>query len=200
MKALHWSLLFVFALTASSSPAAPVIQFSDVELRVGEMKSFQVNVVGGDAIQGLNLVFQIGDGGAIIGGKDTKPIISSIDLITGTIFEGNNTGQTVVFGDPGLIQSHSITTSTGTVSANGVLATVTLDGRSLTLADAGTTVSYGLASPGFATTDFAGIPATLEGTNGTLSNITITAIPEPSSIFVIGLVGAATVITRRRRR
>lgn len=200
-----WPLLSVVAccFIVSDVTAAPVIRLPDVELRIGEIKSFQIDVVGGDAVQGLNFYLQIGDGGAVLGGTDTAPIVSDVDLISGTIFDGNNTGQTRSLIEP-LVHGHNITTTAAppeTVAAFGTLATITLDGRSLTLADAGKQINYQLGIPSIgATTDFAGVAATLEGTGGTFSTITITAIPEPTGVAFLALAGSVVALRRRRRR
>jgi hypothetical protein len=82
-------------------------------------------VTGGEPISGIDLFVQIGDGGAVVGGDDTGPIITNLDLVTGAIFATNNSG---VFTDPTpLIWGATTTTTSGTVSASGVLATLTID-------------------------------------------------------------------------
>jgi hypothetical protein len=82
-------------------------------------------VTGGEPISGIDLFVQIGDGGAAVGGDDTGPIITNLDLVTGAIFATNNSG---VFTDPTpLIWGATTTTTSGTVLASGVLATLTID-------------------------------------------------------------------------
>jgi hypothetical protein len=85
----------------------------------------QIQVSGGEAVSGIDLFVQVGDGGATVGGDDTGPKITNLDLVTGTIFAANHTD---VFTDPApLIWGATTTTNTGTVAANGVLATLTID-------------------------------------------------------------------------
>jgi hypothetical protein len=85
----------------------------------------QILVSGGQPVSGIDFFVQVGDGGAAGGGDDTAPIITSVDLLTGTIFASNNTG---VFTDPTpLLWGATTTTSSGTVAADGLLATLTID-------------------------------------------------------------------------
>jgi hypothetical protein len=85
----------------------------------------QIQVTGGEAVSGIDLFVQVGDGGTTVGGDDTGPKITNVDLVTGTIFAANHTD---VFTDPApLIWGATTTTNTGTVLANGLLATLTID-------------------------------------------------------------------------
>jgi hypothetical protein len=82
-------------------------------------------VTGSDAVSGIDFFVQVGDGGATVGGDDTGPRITQVDLVSGTIFAGNNTG---VFVDPApLIWGATTTTVSGSVSADGVLGRLTID-------------------------------------------------------------------------
>ena len=92
-------------------------------------------VNGGEQIAGEDFFAQIGDGGAFLGGSNTKPAFTNVDVLSGTIFAANNNG---AFGDPNgtpsgsnaahpLIWVDGTTTVSGTVSASGLLATLTLD-------------------------------------------------------------------------
>ena len=49
-------------------------------------------VSGSDAVSGVDFFVQVGDGGATVGGDDTGPTITQVDLVSGTIFAANNTG------------------------------------------------------------------------------------------------------------
>jgi hypothetical protein len=85
----------------------------------------RIHVTGGEAVSGIDFFVQIGDGGAAVGGSDTGPKITSVDLETGTIFDMNNTG---IFTDPTpLLWGATTTSASGTVAANGLLATLTID-------------------------------------------------------------------------
>ena len=92
-------------------------------------------VSGGEPVAGEDFFAQIGDGGAFLGGIDTKPAFTNLDVLGGTIFAANNNG---AFGDPNgtppgsnaahpLIWVDGTTTVSGTVAAGGLLATMTLD-------------------------------------------------------------------------
>jgi hypothetical protein len=92
-------------------------------------------VSGGEQVAGEDFFAQIGDGGTFIGGSNTKPAFTNVDVINGTIFAANNNGP---FGDPNgtppgsnaahpLIWVDGTTTANGTVVAGGLLATLTLD-------------------------------------------------------------------------
>jgi hypothetical protein len=90
----------------------------------------QILVSGGEAVSGVDFFVQVGDGGTAGGGDDTGPIITNLDLLTGTIFAANNTG---VFTDPTpLLWGATTTTSSGSVSASGLLATLTIDTTGIT--------------------------------------------------------------------
>jgi hypothetical protein len=85
----------------------------------------QIFATGGEAVSGIDFFVQIGDGGPTVGGDDTGPTITSLDLVNGTIFAANNSG---VFTDPApLIWGAATTTTSETVPVNGLLATLTID-------------------------------------------------------------------------
>jgi hypothetical protein len=88
-------------------------------------QSVQILVSGGEAVSGIDLFVQVGDGGATAGGDDTRPVITHLDLVTDTIFASNNTGAFV--DSTPLLWGATTTTANGSVSANGVLATLTID-------------------------------------------------------------------------
>ena len=90
----------------------------------------QIQVTGGEAVSGIDLFVQVGDGGTTVGGDDTGPKITQLDLVTGTIFAANHTD---VFTDPApLIWGATTTTTSGTVAASGLLATLTIDTTGIT--------------------------------------------------------------------
>lgn len=144
-----------------------------------------IRVRGGDSIAGEDFFAQIGDGGTFVGGIDVGPIFTSVDIIGSSIFAGNHTG---AYGDPSgippgnnshhpLIWVDGTIAETGTVAADGLLATLTIDTSGLT---SGTfpLVLTGVATAlgPFSTTlrDANGDPISLTVTNGTL---TISALP-----------------------
>ena len=87
-------------------------------------------VTGGDAVAGVDLFVQVGDGGPVAGGDDAGPTITAVDLFTDAIFAANNSG---AFTDPTpLLWGATTTTLAGTVVALGRLATLTIDTTGLT--------------------------------------------------------------------
>jgi hypothetical protein len=84
----------------------------------------QFLVSGIDSIAGEDLTFEINDG-------TSGPTITAVNILTGTIFAANNTGQNG-FGIPtsgtytGRVAIASTTTNSGTVVDNGLLATLTI--------------------------------------------------------------------------
>jgi hypothetical protein len=189
-------VMFLPAL-ATEAWSGPVIDIGSIYVAPDTTHMFAVSVTGGDAVQGLNFYIQLGDGGTILGGTDTRPIFTSVDIVgVGTIFQPNNTGQNDA-GVYDLLWATTTTTFSGEVNAEGVLAYVTID-------TAGTTVgeSYALRLTdvsGF-DTDFAGVD--IDITNGTIYIVSDDGdndiVPEPVSLGIAGLV-IAGLSTRRRR-
>ena len=87
-----------------------------------------IYVDGDDAVQGLNFQIQIDDG--VLPPGQTAPKITAVDITTGTIFGSSNNGSHGDLSEP-MIWARSTTTdeelSTATVTADGLLATVTID-------------------------------------------------------------------------
>jgi hypothetical protein len=172
----------------------PLINVGTHELQPGTPnQTVPIYVSGGDAVEGLNLYVGVGDGGALLGGTDgSAPAITGLDIVTGTIFGANNTGQqtpnqTVQF------WSASTTTNSGSVSASGLLATIIVDTTGFT---AGNSYDLMLASYPAATgvpdSDFGGVP-------GTFINGTLTIVPEPGALGLLAALAGAALLHRRRR-
>jgi len=134
-------------------------------------QAVQLFVNGGDSVQGMNLYTLITDGfPAVPGSTQNGPNITGINLTTGTIFSGNNTGAMFTSSDQYWISQ--ISTSTGTVAANGLIATLTVDTTGFNSGSG--PFSLKLSGTPDGNTDFAPVPVTI--TNGQL-----TIIPEPST-------------------
>jgi hypothetical protein len=116
----------LFVCSAGSAARAAAVT-AGTHVLAPDMAGQQVPILvsGGEAVSGIDFFVQVGDGGTTVGGDDTGPRITQVDLTSGTIFASNNTG---VFLDPApLIWGATTTTESGSVSASGVLATLTID-------------------------------------------------------------------------
>ncbi len=169
--------------------ATPEIVVGEHELLADTANQLiEIMVSGGDSVQGLNLRLQVADGGTHpdAGGSIDGPKISNVDLVTGTIFDGNNTGQNDLLSLP-QVSVQSITTANGMVAADGLLATVLIDTTGFTEGEFDLWAGDTLDGP----TDFAGIPASI--TDGS-----IRIVPEPAS-FVGLLTGLGAICAALRR-
>ncbi len=136
-------------------------------------QTIAIYVSGGDAVEGLNFNAQVADGGPELGGSVDGPAITAVDLTTGAIFGGNSSGPQNILQLLGLnypqAAVYTVTTASGTVAADGLLATLTIDTTGFA---SGSTFDLKLAGTFNGDTDFAGIPIAI--TNG---HITLNAAP-----------------------
>lgn len=100
-------------------------------------QSIPVYVTGLEAVDGADLFVQVADGGPEASGLVDGPALSNVDILNGTIFEGNNEGETgagqIV---PQFWDSSTATTEQiPTVLGDGLLATITLDTTGFFAAD-----------------------------------------------------------------
>ena len=159
-------IVAAMSLTFGIARATPTVTVGNHTLLPGlANQSFTIPVSGGDAVQGENVDVQVADGGPPAGGTIVGPAITNLDLVTGTIFTPNNSGQQnpppnqIV---PQFRNASVVTTGSGTVSASGTLASVTFD---TTPASAGV-YALRLGNTLNGSTDFAGVNANI--TNGNL--------------------------------
>ena len=164
-------------------------------------QEIQLNVSGSGAVAGLNFFVQVGDGFPDFGGTTDGPNIAAVDVIgtvsEPTIFFGNNTGQT----DPGSGQQigiRNISTSSGTISPNGLLAILIIDTTGFSSGTFGLSLSNGGIPAGteFLDSVAALLPATLID-----GFINITPVPEPTFVAMVagGALGAFALVRRLRR-
>lgn len=170
--------LLVLSLVACSAPTvahAITIQVGHYLLAPNQPgQTIDVMVTGGEMVSGVNIFTQIGDGGpeladyGLPAGVD-GPGITAVDLKSGSIF-ANVPDPAVDQGSlPQLaVWSLGIAAPGGKVSANGRLATLTIDTTGFTAGRWTLQLSDVLAqlSSGPFATDFAGIPADV--TNGSI--------------------------------
>ncbi len=140
-------VVFVFATAAI---ATPTINAGDLIIALNSAgETVCVDVTGGDAVQGLE--FNI-----LVGGGTSGPAITGVDVLNGTVFDGNNGG-----GFAGYVNTYDaykgVVTAAGTVAADGKIATITFDSTGIT--------SYGIYDFSLTNTEgpthFAGIAANL---------------------------------------
>lgn len=155
----------------------------------------------GEIAAGLNLNFVVDDGGSVAGGiNGNSPTITSIDLKPiGGLFSNPliTDSQSNVLSTPKLFQVTLAVTTVAlrpVITPNVLLARVTLNTTGFT---SGTWVLdlNGIPAVGLPSSDFAGAATTVN--NG---SITITAVPEPSSLMAIGVFFGVALASRRRRR
>jgi hypothetical protein len=197
-------LAFVILLgLAVVSQAAPTIVVGGHLLApntAGQEIDIMVNSAPSQNVQGTDLNAQVADGGAPAGGSAVGPTISGNLVGPGTLFNGNNTGDT----DAGSVPMgyyHSTTTASGTVTINNtnqLLVRLFID-----------TTGFGPGSPGDlgpgkwslnmmntanGPTDFGPVAAAI--TDGFIQ-----IVPEPTSIVMalFAVAGLGAVVIRRRR-
>jgi hypothetical protein len=151
-----------------------------------------INVTGtNDLLQGLNFNAVSGDGGPELGG--TPGPTFTADILTGTIFAGNNTGVTTNAIFPQAVQL-STTTNTGTVNSLGRLATLHLSTSNLAPGVYALDL-FGSLAGDTELLDQTGMPIT----TGVFTNGTVTVVPEPSTA-ILGAFGLVSVVAWRLRK
>jgi hypothetical protein len=90
-----------------------------------------IQVTGGEAVSGVDLFLQVGDGGTAAGGDDVGPTITAMDFGGIGIFAANNTG--VFMDSTPLLWGATTTTNPGTtVPANGRLVILAVSTAGIT--------------------------------------------------------------------
>jgi hypothetical protein len=184
MRRCVWTIFAAAILSAAPSRAAVIFVGDNILASNTPDQTVQIFVTGHDAVQGLNFYAQIADGGPEAGGVVDGPNITAVDVLSNTIFAPNNEGQQ----NPGSLPqlaARTTTTLSGTVDAEGLLATLTIDTTGFT------TGSWPLKLTGTlnGSTDFAGLPISI--TDGSIS------LPEPG--FVSTVIGIGLMLRRRRK-
>ena len=154
----------------------------------------------GQNIDSFDLFMQIGDGGAPLGGTDTGPGLTGVDLgDPGTVFEGGQRGTFNAASQTPLLWADLIENQLATF--DGVVGTLIFDttgfgpGTILPIRFEGISVG-GEELNTFFSTNGADIRQVTSASNGTIR--IIAAVPEPAgAIIILAFVGVAGL--RRRR-
>lgn len=158
----------------------------------------QIHVTGGEAVDGLDFFLQVADGGPEVGGSIDGPAITNVDIFTATAFDGNNTGEHADGSLTPQFWQSGTSTKSGTVTADGPLATVTIDTTGFFSTDAVTTWHLKMADTFMGDSRLESPPPRVSTviTNGSI------LVPEPSHLggLVLGGMCLAWLRARRRRR
>jgi hypothetical protein len=107
---------------AACAHASPVIEVGTHHVAPYANQKVRIDVTGGQAVAGMNFMAQLPDGG---------PLLTDVDILSETIFAGNNHG--LYAGS--YLHDHQVyqgvVTASGTVSADGRIATLTFDADGL---------------------------------------------------------------------
>jgi len=188
-----------YALTA-------VIAIGDHVLLAGEPdQAIEIRVSGDRAVQGLEFFLQVADGGPSVGGAVTGPVIAVADIFgpphrpdnPATIFTGNHTGEASMgpWG-PHFWQSGT-TTASGTVLADGLLATVVFDAGGLSADDPNNPFDLKMAGTLMGNSSFADEqPVTILNGRLILKQRPLAEIAEPGSVPAGGTVTLSGLASR----
>ena len=186
-------VVVVVALVRIDALGAPMIDVGHHDLQPNlSGQEIRLYVHGGDVIKGVTLNVQIGDG-------ETGPIITDVNLVDGTPFMGNSLGHSFGWGPGEGAVSVGTTTLTGSVNAGGatnaakqLLAVLTIDTTGFFEGTFDLTVAETLdGKTRFA--DASSLPLLPTVTNGSM-----TIVPESVSLALLSL-GSVAMLSRRRR-
>jgi len=187
-KALSGAWLIVLLAGLSTPTNAGIIVGTHELLPNTPAQQIEIFVTGGDAVDGINFNIQIEDGT----GATPSPPFTRLDILTGTIFAGKNTGSWDNNVLPQIAWDWTETSPGETVLADGLLGTLTVDTTGYDTGSWALRMSDTLNGP----TDFAGLAADI--TDG---RITITDVPEPSTMALcLALCGSSLLLHSRGRR
>ena len=185
--------LAALAAAPASAPATLYIHVGQINLlpdTPNQTAGIWVTTDSADQVGGCNFNAQVAGGGPELGGLD-GPDITGVDLTSGTIFAGNHLAQTDL-GSLAQLAMYSVVTQDGTVTADGLLASLTFDTTGFSAI--GSTWALELSATHNGPTDFA-------PTGATITDGTIRIVPEPATLLSLtGACLAAGGYLRRRLR
>ncbi len=195
-------VLVLFAATAAW--AAPVIEVGSHNLLPNTPNQpVPIYVTGGDQVGGVNFFAQLGNDVPLpYGTAAPGPKLSGVDLVIGTIFDGNFMGLTNAYDSyyPAPPQNLGwwLTVNSGDVSAAGLLATVFVDTTGFSSGTWPLVLQHDVWDN---STDFPVGPPTYK-MDPTIHNGSITIVPEPSTLCLVtvAIAGALACLWRRCRR
>lgn len=190
------ALGLLLCVPAIAQAASSIVVGNHVLLPNTAGQNINLNVTGNDNIGAVDLFMVIN------GGTGPAPIVTAANVVApGTIFGSVANSGLGLFGapnnPPSLTPATATTTASGTVVSNGLLAVITFDTTGI---PAGV-YSWALTGhPLFGDTDF-GTDENFDFIYPTVTNGTLTIVPEPASV-VMGLFAAAGVgvVAIRKRR
>jgi hypothetical protein len=171
---MHLAIVAVAASTGVALAANVASTGSYVVPNPGEVVTVSVMIDAVIPLAGANVTLVVGDGGIINGGSDTAPPAPEIltsDIVTGTIFNGSNTGNNPLVIGP-LLHSNTTSTASGSVVGQALLCNFTLQTHEAGVWGIYLDPAYTQIGP-----DLPG-PADLIGG-------TITVLPEPATVLLL---------------
>ncbi|HET6248230.1 MAG TPA: PEP-CTERM sorting domain-containing protein [Tepidisphaeraceae bacterium] len=187
----RFQAVFIAAVLGSCGGvfATPIVNVGAVTINQAANQSSVLTVTdtSGDSVEGLNFEVQI------TGTSSPLPIISSVDIVTNSVFAGHTNGQQGSGAITPQLYDAQVTTSSGVVTlpTTGTIATIVFDASS---APVGT---YNLLLTGTLNGN-----THYSGTSGqvttTIANGTLVVTPEPGAAGIL-LLGAGAFLGRRRR-
>lgn len=145
-----------------STQAQLTLSFGDLTVAPNTAgQTIEVFVSGGAPVDSIELNILIGDGGAIAGGTNPNfDLVQGVDILAGTIFDGNNNGVSGAQLAQDGFAFDSTSTTSGTVAADGLIATITLDTTGLNSGSFSISTDSGISIQG---------PTTFAGASGIIT-------------------------------
>ena len=206
LKSGTLAVLAVFLFYTQASAQAPLITYGNgnvidlVENAASQRVDFFISNVASSGFDTFELFLMIGDGGAVIGGSDTGPIITDVELGTaGSIFDGGNQAPPNAASQTPLLWFDLV--DNVEVTSDGFGGTLVFDstgffaGTTIDLRFEGIVVNGNTFTSFFTDTSVENEVPVTAASNGI---IRIVAIPEPGSMVVVLAVAGIMGVRRRR--